>query len=121
MIIRNILSRFSQLALNVNLQNKVLSQHVQKPQMVKLFSTTLIKKDLMEFFDDKKNWIDKTKIKHGRPWRIDDLRLKDNTDLHKLWYILHKERNMLLTMEQHYKNNFLPFPSPERIAKVDNN
>jgi large subunit ribosomal protein L47 len=84
----------------------------------KLFSTSLVRKDLMEFFDNKKNWNEKT-VKHGREWRPDELRLKSNTDLHKLWFILLKERNMLLTMEEEYKRENLVFPSPERIAKVD--
>lgn len=40
----------------------------------------------MEFFDDEKNWgLDE--VKCGRSWRKDELRLKSNSDLHKLWYI----------------------------------
>jgi len=48
------------------------------------FSVTSIRPDLMEFFDDKKNWGEQN-IRVGRSWRVDELRIKSNTDLHKLW------------------------------------
>ncbi|XP_073976827.1 mitochondrial ribosomal protein L47 isoform X2 [Rhodnius prolixus] len=71
----------------------------------------------MEFFDEKENWV-VNEIKVGRAWRKDELRIKSNEDLHKLWYVLLKERNMLLTMEHEYKEKVELFPSPERIDKV---
>ena len=40
---------------------------------------------LMEFFDDPKNW-GVHKIVTGRSWKKEELRLKSNEDLHKLWY-----------------------------------
>ena len=95
--------------------NQVRVNHLND---VKCFSTTLHRHDLMEFFDDKSN-LKEEKIKHGRSWSLDELRLKSNVDLHKLWYILHKERNMLLTMEEYYKKEAEPLPSPERISKVN--
>jgi hypothetical protein len=84
----------------------------------KQFSKSARTNSLMEFFDVDKNWTEE-KVKHGREWRIDELRLKSNVDLHKLWFVLLKERNMLLTMEEACKVAHESFPSPERIAKVD--
>lgn len=71
----------------------------------------------MEFFDDKKNW-GENDIKHGREWKLPELRIKSNEDLHKLWFILLKEKNMLLTMEQEGVDQHRLFPSPERLDKV---
>merc|ERR1712178_236463 len=73
---------------------------------------------MMEFFDEKENWKEET-IKVGRPWKLDELRLKSNADLHKLWYVLLKERNMILTMEEEYKRLLELMPSPERLEKVE--
>ncbi|KAG6439754.1 hypothetical protein O3G_MSEX001050 [Manduca sexta] len=74
-------------------------------------------KDLMDFFDNKKNW-NENNIRVGRSWRLDELRIKSNSDLHKLWFVLLKERNMLYTMEEEYKQKMHSFPNPERIDKV---
>lgn len=79
--------------------------------------TTKPVNDLMEFFDAKKNWIE-TNIRVGRSWKQDELRLKSNTDLHKLWYVLLKERNMLYTMEHECNEKMMLFPNAERIDKV---
>ncbi|CAG9784919.1 unnamed protein product [Diatraea saccharalis] len=81
------------------------------------FHTTSAKCDLMEFFDTKKNWSE-SNIRVGRAWKLDELRIKSNSDLHKLWYVLLKERNMLFTMEQECNAKVRLFPNPERIDKV---
>lgn len=72
----------------------------------------------MEFFDVPKNWSE-NEIRSGRAWRTDDLRIKSNSDLHKLWFVLLKERNMLLTMEHECDTEYELFPSPERLDKVN--
>ncbi|XP_067851410.1 39S ribosomal protein L47, mitochondrial [Heptranchias perlo] len=75
-------------------------------------------KGLEEFFDDPKNWGEQT-VKSGAPWTAKHLRIKSNEDLHKLWYVLLKEKNMLLTIEQEGKRQRLQMPSPERLKKVE--
>uniref|UniRef100_A0A1I8Q4N9 Large ribosomal subunit protein uL29m n=1 Tax=Stomoxys calcitrans TaxID=35570 RepID=A0A1I8Q4N9_STOCA len=81
------------------------------------FSTTHSRRDLMQFFDDPKNWPE-NEVKVGRAWKLDELRIKSNKELHQLWYILLKERNMLLTMEHECNEQMELFPSPERLDKV---
>ncbi|XP_065086903.1 large ribosomal subunit protein uL29m [Ochlerotatus camptorhynchus] len=86
--------------------------------LVKCFSVSSQRWDLMDFFDDKKNW-GENEVKHGRAWNRDELRIKSNSDLHKLWFVLLKERNMLLTMEYECNDKMELFPSPERLDKVN--
>lgn len=93
------------------------TQHVTSFLQCKLLHTTLSRKGLEEFFDDPKNWGEE-KVKSGASWTCQQLRNKSNEDLHKLWYVLLKERNMLLTLEQEAKRQRLPMPSPERLEKV---
>ena len=73
---------------------------------------------LKDFFDHPEHW-GKERVRVGRSWTQPELRLKSNEDLHKLWYVLLKERNMLLTMEEAYKVEALEMPNPERLDKVD--
>ncbi|XP_052866414.1 39S ribosomal protein L47, mitochondrial isoform X2 [Anopheles cruzii] len=87
------------------------------PQPMRAIGTSAPRNDLAEFFDDKKNWGEQ-EVKHGRCWTKDDMRIKSNGDLHKLWFVLLKERNMLLTMEHECKEKMELFPSPERLDKV---
>ncbi|XP_077389978.1 large ribosomal subunit protein uL29m [Festucalex cinctus] len=79
--------------------------------------TSIHRKGLDEFFDFPENWGEST-VKSGAPWTARQLRTKSNEDLHKLWYVLLKERNMLLTLEQEAKRQRVPMPSPERLRKV---
>ncbi|XP_055375466.1 39S ribosomal protein L47, mitochondrial [Condylostylus longicornis] len=113
---------FSKLCGNARYCSKILPSLNSNNQstsfiLTKKVHTTKILKDLMEFFDDKKNW-GESEVKVGRHWQLDELRIKSNVDLHKLWYILLKERNMLLTMEHECNENMQLFPSPERLDKV---
>ncbi|CAE6226768.1 unnamed protein product [Arabidopsis arenosa] len=53
-----------------------------------------------------------------RGWKASELRLKSWDDLQKLWYVLLKEKNMLMTQRQMLQAQNMQFPNPERIPKV---
>ncbi|XP_017262565.1 39S ribosomal protein L47, mitochondrial [Kryptolebias marmoratus] len=80
--------------------------------------TSASRRGLEEFFDSPENW-GESSVKSGAPWTAKQLRTKSNEDLHKLWYVLLKERNMLLTVEQESKRQRVPMPSPERLKKIE--
>uniref|UniRef100_A0A915AVE0 Large ribosomal subunit protein uL29m n=1 Tax=Parascaris univalens TaxID=6257 RepID=A0A915AVE0_PARUN len=105
--------------------------NVERPLMLishwcsRAISTTLARQAtataLRDFFDDEANFGKselRPKKRPGRSWTADELRLKSNSDLHKLWYVLLKERNMLLTMEQAYSRRARYMPNPERLDRV---
>ncbi|XP_072264248.1 large ribosomal subunit protein uL29m [Pyxicephalus adspersus] len=81
------------------------------------FHSSAERRGLEEFFDDPQNWGEKT-VKSGELWTINQLRGKSSEDLHKLWYVLLKEKNMLLTLEQESKRQRVAMPSPYRLYKV---
>ncbi|NXS46302.1 RM47 protein, partial [Balaeniceps rex] len=103
--------------LTLNLFHKNLAK-VEPLHQLKFVHTTVSRKGLEEFFDDPRNWGEKT-VKSGDAWNIKQLRGKSSEDLHKLWYVLLKEKNMLLTLEQESKRQLRPMPSPERLEKVE--
>ncbi|KAE9417136.1 hypothetical protein Angca_008174, partial [Angiostrongylus cantonensis] len=88
-----------------------------------LSSTMQVRNEVFrQFFDDEENFGKselRPKKRPGRSWSEDELRLKSNSDLHKLWYICLKERNMLLTMQTAYVSNARSMPNPERIDRVN--
>ncbi|VDN23088.1 unnamed protein product [Dibothriocephalus latus] len=89
------------------------TSQIVRPRALSLSSRL---ESLSEFFDSPQNW-GVVSVKSGRPWRVDELRRKSASDLHKLWYILLKERNMLMTMEEEHWRRLERMPNPERFEK----
>ncbi|XP_026869400.2 39S ribosomal protein L47, mitochondrial [Electrophorus electricus] len=89
-----------------------------RPVQYRFLHTSSSRWGLEEFFDLPENWGEAT-VKSGAPWTSKHLRSKSNEDLHKLWYVLLKEKNMLLTIQQESKRQCVQMPSPERIKKVN--
>ncbi|TMW92667.1 hypothetical protein EJD97_012744 [Solanum chilense] len=73
---------------------------------------------LEQFFEVDRTPEDDKPVVYGRGWKASELRLKSWDDLQKLWYVLLKEKNMLMTQRQMLNAQNLRFPNPERIPKV---
>ncbi|XP_075503386.1 uncharacterized protein LOC142540848 [Primulina tabacum] len=81
-------------------------------------SSKLPHNPLEEFFEVDRNPEDDKPVVYGRSWKASELRLKSWDDLNKLWYVLLKEKNMLMTQRQMLHAQNLRFPNPERVPKV---
>ncbi|XP_024544510.1 39S ribosomal protein L47, mitochondrial [Selaginella moellendorffii] len=55
----------------------------------------------------------------GRSWRTEELRIKSWDDLHKLWYVLYIEKNMLLSQVLMLKSQNIKIAARDRIDKVE--
>lgn len=80
--------------------------------------STAARNPLEEFFEADRKPDDDKPVVYGRSWKASELRLKSWDDLNKLWYVLMKEKNMLMTQRQMLHAQNLRFPNPERISKV---
>uniref|UniRef100_H2ZFI3 Large ribosomal subunit protein uL29m n=1 Tax=Ciona savignyi TaxID=51511 RepID=H2ZFI3_CIOSA len=90
---------------------------ISKPIFFKQIHSSSRQNGLEEFFDDPKHF-GLRELKSGSSWSVDLLRRKSTEDLHKLWFVLLKERNMLQTLELHCKTEDEPIPGPDRLEKV---
>ena len=58
------------------------------------------------------------RIAAGKAWHPSILRLKSNEDLHKLWYVLLREKNILLSDNQLARQQRMMITSKQRLLKL---
>ncbi|GAB4845623.1 hypothetical protein Ancab_039024 [Ancistrocladus abbreviatus] len=80
-------------------------------------TSSTIYNPLEQFFEVDRKPDDDKPVVYGRSWKACELRLKSWDDLQKLWYVLLKEKNMLMTQRQMLHAQNLRFPNPERVSK----
>ncbi|CAM0142401.1 unnamed protein product [Umbelopsis sp. WA50703] len=73
-------------------------QVAQQVRMVTTESNSTKAKGLQQFFENGVSLPEQTWT--GRSWKASELRVKSFEDLHKLWYVLLKERNVLATQRE---------------------
>ncbi|KAG2184810.1 hypothetical protein INT43_000723 [Umbelopsis isabellina] len=81
--------------------NSIFKQSYQVAQQVRMVTTesnSTKAKGLQQFFENGTSLPEQTWT--GRSWKASELRLKSFDDLHKLWYVLLKERNVLATQRE---------------------
>ncbi|KYR01648.1 hypothetical protein DLAC_01651 [Tieghemostelium lacteum] len=108
--IGNVLKRFKT-DVNNNNNNNNINENIETTQLVKNNIGSGGLKDLFEHKYPKGTF-----PVAGRSWRASDLRGKSFSDLHKLWFVLLKERNKLYSERENSKNNQLI--NPLRLKKV---
>jgi hypothetical protein len=55
----------------------------------------------------------------GRAWAAAELRRKDFRDLHTLWYVLLRERNLIATQMESYRRASVPAGVLRNVQKRD--
>jgi len=104
--------------------NKILPSKPEEPRLVKHFPEKEKLKHcdaLLQFFEPKKFWGEElvSSCYGGNSWTCNVLRNKSNDELHKLWYVLLKERNLLSTLDRECEENEKMTPNDDRIDKVE--
>ncbi|KAF8927417.1 54S ribosomal protein L4 mitochondrial [Dissophora ornata] len=69
------------------------------PSLNRLSQLAFRPRGVQEFFENAQS-LPTEKSWTGRAWRASELRIKSFDDLHKLWYVLLKERNLLAAQKE---------------------
>ncbi len=111
-----VVSGFARVALETSTTSTSTSAAVAAVSSRALASTSTVSRahGLDAFVDANRD--EKTFV--GREWSARELRGKSYEDLHRLWYVLVTERNMLLTEKHLAKTNREPMRAPQRMKKV---
>lgn len=94
--------------LYTNIQQQSQSQHQYK----RLLHTTIQVNGLSDFFTNQQVY------PVGRSWGVSECRLKSSDELHKLWFILIKERNMLYTYRHICDKYKITMKGTDRLWKI---
>ena len=82
---------------------------------------TKVRHPLERLFRDDEGLIDENgKRQVGRSWKPSELRLKSFEDLHALWFVLLRERNLLETERWVARKSKTQMTNPARLKKVRN-
>lgn len=82
------------------------------------FRSSRVRLGLEEFYDSKHQKRAGENPRGGRAWEASELRRKSFNDLHKLWYVLYKERNVLMTESQRARRFNMRLMHPNRKTAV---
>ena len=85
----------------VRVMARAVGVHVCAVQKAQFHASPFVTRGIDDFIE--KTQEDGTKITTGRAWTAAELRRKSFDDLHKLWYVLYKERNLLMSVRERFR------------------